>query len=67
VPVDASILERTAEYRRLMPAAAAAVNPRYDDMPYRVLLTLMRARLRANRREKDGAYARAAISSATSN
>jgi len=59
VPVDAGIVERIAEYRRLMPAAASAVNPRYDDMPYRVLLTLMRARLRATVAEKDAAYARA--------
>jgi len=59
VDVDAQINVRIAEYRRLMPAATNALNPRYHDMPYRVLLTLMRARLRATRAEKEGAYAHA--------
>src|SRR5262249_28296663 len=58
--VDGAIGARSAEYRRLLPAAAAALNPRYDEMPYRMLLTLVRARLRATVAEKDGGYARAA-------
>src|SRR5262249_16661808 len=57
---DGAIGARSAEYRRLLPAAAAALNPRYDEMPYRMLLTLVRARLRATVAEKDGGYARAA-------
>jgi phosphoenolpyruvate carboxylase len=60
VEVDAAVRERCIEYRRLLPAAAARLNPRYDDMPYRVLLTLMRARLRACAAGADGAYAGAA-------
>jgi len=59
VGVDAQILERIAEYRRLMPGASNALNPRYDDMPYRVFLGLIRARLRATVAEKDAAYANA--------
>jgi phosphoenolpyruvate carboxylase len=58
--VDAAIIERIAHYRQRMPSAAAALNPRYVDMPYRTLLTLVRARLAATAAEKEGAYARAA-------
>jgi phosphoenolpyruvate carboxylase len=57
--VDAAIVARIADYRRRMPGAASALNPRYDDMPYRVLLMLMRARLAATATEKDDAYASA--------
>ena len=60
VAVDDELLARIADYRRLVPADAGELNPRYDDMPYRVLLTLMRARLRATAAEKDGAYPAAA-------
>jgi phosphoenolpyruvate carboxylase len=42
-----------------MPTVTAALNPRYSDMPYRTLLTLVRARLAATAAEKEGAYARA--------
>jgi phosphoenolpyruvate carboxylase len=59
VAVDAAITARVAEYRRLLPAAAAALNPRYEDMPYRLLLTLVRARLQATAAERDGGYASA--------
>jgi len=55
--VDNAIATRISEYRALLPAATAALNPRYIDMPYRLLLTLMRARLRATVAEKQGAYA----------
>ncbi len=58
--VDAAVIARIADYRQRMPAAAAALNPRYGDMPYRTLLTLMRARLAATAAEKDNAYARPA-------
>jgi len=60
VRVDPSIAERIARCSQLMPGAAAALNPRYGDMPYRTLLTLVRARLAATAAEKEGAYARAA-------
>jgi phosphoenolpyruvate carboxylase len=58
--VDDAVIARIADYRQRMPAAAAALNPRYGDMPYRTLLTLMRARLAATAAEKESAYARAA-------
>ena len=35
------------QYRALLPAAAAAARPRHADMPYRLLIELMRARLQA--------------------
>jgi len=54
--VDAGIIDRISDYRLRMPAAAAALNPRHDDMPYRVLLTLIRARLVATGAEKEAAY-----------
>jgi phosphoenolpyruvate carboxylase len=58
--VDTAVLARIADYRQRLPAAATALNPRYGDMPYRTLLTLMRARLAATAAEKESAYARAA-------
>jgi len=57
--VDAAVMARIADLRQRMPAAAAALNPRYGDMPYHTLLTLMRARLAATAAEKESAYARA--------
>ena len=44
---DTSIETRIAAYSALLPRAAAALNPRLSDMPYRQLLDLMRARLAA--------------------
>ena len=60
VDVDPDVASRISDYRRRMPAVAATLNPRHDDMPYRVLLTLMRARLAATVAEREGAYAGAA-------
>ena len=54
---DPSLLERLDRYRSELPAVAAALNPRYADMPYRTLLVFVRERLRATSDEKDGAYA----------
>lgn len=51
VDFDASLLERLALYREQFPRAAAAIRPRHKDMPYRCLLTLMRARLEATLEE----------------
>lgn len=59
VAVSAALLARIADYRERLPKAAAAIRPRHADMPYRVLLTLMRARLRATQRDDPDAYAHA--------
>jgi len=47
VSVADPVLARIEEYRYLLPKAAAALKPRYADMPYRNLLALMAARLQA--------------------
>ncbi|RDS79100.1 phosphoenolpyruvate carboxylase [Dyella monticola] len=47
VKFDASLLKRLADYREQFPRAAATIRPRHADMPYRCLLTLIRARLEA--------------------
>lgn len=47
VAFDASLLKRLADYREQFPRAAATIRPRHADMPYRCLLTLIRARLEA--------------------
>jgi phosphoenolpyruvate carboxylase len=47
VDFDESLLQRLALYRERFPRAAATIRPRHADMPYRCLLTLMRARLEA--------------------
>lgn len=59
VDVAPELLRRTEHYRDLVPQAAAAIRPRHADMPYRIFLTLVRARLRATQRESAGAYANA--------
>jgi phosphoenolpyruvate carboxylase len=45
VAVAPALLARVAYYRVLLPKAAATLNTRYGDMPYRQLLLLMAARL----------------------
>ncbi|WP_242112478.1 phosphoenolpyruvate carboxylase [Luteimonas aquatica] len=47
VSVDAEVEARISRYRHLLPQAAARMRPRLADMPYRVFLDLMRARLAA--------------------
>ncbi len=59
VDVPAELMRRIEHYRTLLPQAAAAIRPRHADMPYRVFLSLVRARLRAILRETEGAYANA--------
>lgn len=59
VDVASELTRRTAHYRTLVPQAAAAIRPRHADMPYRVFLTLVRARLRATQRDAEGGYANA--------
>ncbi len=56
VPVDDAVFERAAAYARTFPAALEALPPRYRDMPYRVLLRLVAARLSATQRDAAGAY-----------
>ncbi|MBE1161334.1 phosphoenolpyruvate carboxylase [Dyella acidiphila] len=46
-----ALLQRLELYREQFPRAAAAIRPRHADMPYRCLLTLMRARLEATLEE----------------
>src|SRR5690606_29541612 len=45
--VDPQVIDRVEQYRALLPEAAAASRPRHADMPYRLLLELVRARLQA--------------------
>lgn len=47
IGVADAVLARIEEYRYLLPKAAAALKPRHADMPYRNLLALIAARLRA--------------------
>ncbi|HKT29975.1 phosphoenolpyruvate carboxylase [Dyella sp.] len=47
VAFEPSLLKRLADYREQFPRAAATIRPRHADMPYRCLLTLIRARLEA--------------------
>jgi phosphoenolpyruvate carboxylase len=60
VTVDEAVLARLAEYRARMPKAAARLKARYDDMPYRHLLSLISARLNATANEREDGYADAA-------
>lgn len=57
VGVSPEVLQRVEDYRALLPQAAAKARPRHADMPYRLLLDLMRARLKATLEEADGGYA----------
>ncbi|WP_458070179.1 phosphoenolpyruvate carboxylase [Rhodanobacter sp. BL-MT-08] len=47
VRIDEALSQRLADYQQRFPQAAASIRPRHADMPYRSLLTLMGARLRA--------------------
>jgi phosphoenolpyruvate carboxylase len=55
-----AVLQRIAQYRKLLPEAAAGLHPRHADMPYRNLLTLMGARLRATSHDEPAGYPDAA-------
>ncbi|HUH14518.1 MAG TPA: phosphoenolpyruvate carboxylase [Gaiellaceae bacterium] len=57
VGVDEAVLDRAAEYRRRFPERAAEVRPRHRDLPYRVLLQLIDARLRATGADAAEGYA----------
>ncbi|WP_428381669.1 phosphoenolpyruvate carboxylase [Nevskia ramosa] len=56
VDVAGELLRRIAAYKTLLPEAGAALKPRHGDMPYRLFLTLIRARLRATAHDEDGGY-----------
>jgi phosphoenolpyruvate carboxylase len=58
--VNDDVRDRIAAYSAQFPKALAAIPSRYHDMPYRVLLGLMAARLDATRREESNGYATAA-------
>jgi phosphoenolpyruvate carboxylase len=60
VQVDPELLRRSDAYRALLPQAARAIRPRHADMPYRVFLVLVRARLRATLRDDPAGYVNAA-------
>ncbi len=47
IAADAEVEARISRYRHLLPEAAARLRPRLADMPYRIFLDLMRARLAA--------------------
>ncbi len=55
-----ALLDRIADYRQRLPEVAAAVPARHADMPYRVFLCLIDARLCATLDESDHAYGGAA-------
>ncbi|MDR1074831.1 MAG: phosphoenolpyruvate carboxylase [Xanthomonadaceae bacterium] len=57
VAIAPEIMARVAEYRTLLPEAAARASPRHADMPYRALLGLIRARLEATGQEQPQGYA----------
>jgi phosphoenolpyruvate carboxylase len=57
VDADEAVLERAADYARRFPAALDPLPARYRDMPYRVLLRLMAARLEATDRDAPHGYA----------
>jgi len=57
VGVDPGVLAQVECYRALLPEAAAAIRPRHADMPYRLLIDLMRARLQATLEDRVEGYA----------
>ncbi len=54
--VSDAVRERIAAYSAQFPRALAAIPTRYHDMPYRVLFTLIAARLETTRRDEPGGY-----------
>lgn len=57
VAVSPAVEARIAEYRVRLPEVAARIRPRHADMPYRVLLAFVQARLEATDRDDAEAYA----------
>ncbi len=56
VEVSEGMRERLAQYTDRFLEAAMAIRPRHRDMPYRCLLTLMRARLEATLADDESGY-----------
>ena len=56
IAVDPALMQRIERYRTLLPSAARRLTPRQQDMPYRVLLRLMSARLAATAGGRSGGY-----------
>ncbi|MEM7481714.1 MAG: phosphoenolpyruvate carboxylase [Acidobacteriota bacterium] len=56
VAVDEAVLDRQRDYAARFPQAVEAVRPRHREMPYRVLLGLMVARLDATAADRSEAY-----------
>lgn len=56
VGVDDAVLHRVEEYRQRFPQAAAEIRARHLDMPYRMLLTLIGARLSATHADAPQGY-----------
>ncbi|WP_376690649.1 phosphoenolpyruvate carboxylase [Wenzhouxiangella sp. EGI_FJ10409] len=54
--ISAEVRERIAGYRKLLPQEAEAVPTRHADMPYRELLYLVEARLKATLGDGEGGY-----------
>jgi len=59
IGVSGEVLARVDEYRRRLPKAARKLKARYDDMPYRQLLSLISARLAATAEGRAEGYAHA--------
>ncbi|HKE49448.1 MAG TPA: phosphoenolpyruvate carboxylase [Rhodanobacteraceae bacterium] len=57
---ERSLLARLADYRQLLPDAAARIRPRHSNMPYRSLLQLIGARLSATSDDAPEGYRDAA-------
>jgi phosphoenolpyruvate carboxylase len=56
IRVSDALRERLEEYRKRLPEPAARIRPRHANMPYRCLLTLMRARLQASQDDAPDGY-----------
>jgi phosphoenolpyruvate carboxylase len=57
ISVSDALRNRLGEYRKRLPGAAARIRPRHANMPYRCLLTLMQARLKASGNDAPDGYA----------
>lgn len=59
IPVDPLVLQRIDDYHVMLGAGAVPIAHRHIDMPYRVLLRHMQARLEAAMHDQPGQYANA--------
>ncbi len=57
IGISPQVLEKVADYRQRFSAASAQIPERHADMAYRVLLTLVDARLQATLADHDDGYA----------